>query len=229
MVVNGGTVVVNRENGVAHAFIAKTAWKGGNGFGGNMKPIDALRHKNGPNVFNTSDYQIGASDLASDKGNGHRKEPKVSKMTKLAKEYKVPAVRLHVGRINPSRVAECCEKVATVLFAYAKAGELPKIYKTWQQHRNSAGSMGPEAIFAYLESAHKNPNERVDIFTIAAAATVGKGLAMTPAGQEVCGKTPQEWSDIVKSLAVRFADNVEAEYSRIKEQKAEEWKRMKEA
>ncbi|HQT45171.1 MAG TPA: hypothetical protein PLO51_04275, partial [Candidatus Micrarchaeota archaeon] len=67
------------------------------------------------------------------------------------------------------------------------------------------------------------------IFTLAAAASVGKALAMTPHGQEICGKTPQEWSDAIKTVALRFADSVEGEYAKTREQKEQAWKKMKEA
>ncbi|HQT44869.1 MAG TPA: hypothetical protein PLO51_02745, partial [Candidatus Micrarchaeota archaeon] len=152
----GGAIVVNRENGVANVFTIKSktdAGGYGNQFGKNMKPMDVLRHHNRPNIFNSPGFHMGPGNPCQEKSGGHKKTQKMNKMTKLAMEYNIPAMHLYIARIKPSRVAECCEKIAVVLFSYAKSEELPSIYKTWPQQRKSADTMGHEAIFAYIDGA----------------------------------------------------------------------------
>ncbi len=224
-------IVVDRSAGVANVYtkLVKAGGRNG-GLGNGMKPIDKLRREHQDSIFGKSSpiaESANGTEGNCDRGNGRKKEPKMNKKTRLAREYHIPAMHLHITKIKPFRVAQCCEKAATVLFTYAKIGELPGVYRTWQQQREAAESMGPEATFAYLAGAYKDQNEKLALFTLAAAASVGRIIAMSPQGEPLYGKTPEQWSELVKALAIRFATEVENEYSRMQEQKAREWKTLK--
>ncbi|MFA5105742.1 MAG: hypothetical protein WC506_02160 [Candidatus Micrarchaeia archaeon] len=221
-------VVNNSTKGVANVRALFIDTKKGNN-SRSIKPIDAIRHQNRGNIFNNGggDYMMETATSTGVQKKNKGRVPKPGRITKIAQEHEVPAMYLHISRIKTFRVAECCESIASVLFAHAKTGDLSSVYKTWPQLRASAASMDTEAIFNYLASVNGNQGERVDLFTMAAAASVGKAISMAPKDGPLYGKTPDEWSVVVKDLAMRFAGAVEAEYVKIKAQKASEWQRMK--